>query len=46
MYPDNATLEERVWFYLSSGDDEKAQALAYLHDFLEDCLELDAVDHP
>ena len=40
MYHPNSTLEERVEYYLEQGDEDAAVALAYIHDYLQHCLEL------
>lgn len=38
-YEDNATLNERIEYYCETLDIERAMALAWLHDFLSDCLD-------
>lgn len=39
--PVNATLIERITFYVERDEDEKAKALAHLGDYLENCFEYD-----
>ncbi len=39
--PENATLIERMQYYVNYDDPEKARALATVADFLEDCYSWD-----
>lgn len=37
----NATLVERIWFYVETNESSKAQHLAALGDYLEECFSWD-----
>ena len=37
----NATLVERIWFYVETEESDKAQHLAALGDYLEECFQWD-----